>query len=175
MAPQSSAEAANGELPAAVLVVDDNPAERLAVRAMLAPLGHLVVEADSGRTALRAVLRQSFAVILMDVRMPTLDGFETAKLIRQRDQSARTPIIFLTAFGRDEIETATAYTSGAVDFVFAPILANVLRAKVSTFVDLYLQAEQLQGSIESITTLNAALREARCARGRCCRTWPTAS
>jgi diguanylate cyclase (GGDEF)-like protein/PAS domain S-box-containing protein len=144
---------------AAVLVVDDNPAERLAVRAMLAPLGHAVVEADSGRAALRAVLRQNFAVILMDVRMPTLDGFETATLIRERSQSAHTPIIFLTAYGRDEAETETAYASGAVDFIFAPILANVLRAKVSTFVDLFVQSQELQGSLESITALNAALRE----------------
>ena len=153
-------EPSSGARPqAAVLVVDDSPAERLAVRAMLAPLGHSVVEADSGRAALRAVLRQSFAVILMDVRMPTLDGYETAALIRERSQSQLTPIIFLTAYGRDETETATAYASGAVDFIFAPILADVLRAKVSTFVDLFVQSAELQGSIESITALNAALRD----------------
>jgi diguanylate cyclase (GGDEF)-like protein/PAS domain S-box-containing protein len=144
---------------AAILVVDDNPAERLAVRAMLAPLGHEVIEADSGRAALRAVLRQTFAVILMDVRMPTLDGYETAKLIRQRSKSALTPIIFLTAFGRDETETAGAYASGAVDFIFAPILADVLRAKVGTFVDLFVQSQQLQGSLDAITELNASLRD----------------
>jgi diguanylate cyclase (GGDEF)-like protein/PAS domain S-box-containing protein len=144
---------------AAVLVVDDNAAERLAVRAMLAPLGHAVVEAESGRAALRAVLRQSFAVILMDVRMPTLDGYETAKLIRQHSQSELTPIIFLTAFGRDETETASAYVSGAVDFIFAPILGDELRAKVSAFVDLFVQSQELQGSLESITALNAALRD----------------
>jgi len=150
----------NGDRPrAAVLVVDDSPAERLAVRAMLAPLGHAVVEADSGRAALRAVLRQNFAVILMDVRMPTLDGYETATLIRERHQSQLTPIIFLTAYGRDETETATAYASGAVDFIFAPILADVLRAKVSTFVDLFVQSAELQGSIKSITALNEALRD----------------
>ena len=131
-----------------MLVVDDNPAKRLAVRAMLAPLGHLVVEADSGRAALRAVLRQNFAVILMDVRMPTLDGYETARLIRQRTESELTPIIFLTAFGRDETETATAYASGAVDFIFAPMLADVLRAKVSTFVDLFVQSQELKGSLD---------------------------
>ena len=91
--------------PAAVLVVDDNAGKRLAVRAMLAPLGHAVVEADSGRAALDAVAQQSFAVILMDVVMPILDGYETARLIRQRTQSQDTPIIFLTAFGRDETET----------------------------------------------------------------------
>jgi diguanylate cyclase (GGDEF)-like protein/PAS domain S-box-containing protein len=144
---------------AAILVVDDDAAKRLAIRAMLAPLGHAVVEADSGRSSLRAVLRQPFAVILMDVRMPTLDGYETAKLMRGRSQSGRTPIIFITAFGGDDSETAAAYASGAVDFIFTPVNADVLRAKVSAFVDLFLQAQQLQRSLESITGLNAALRD----------------
>jgi putative two-component system response regulator len=135
---------------AAVLVVDDDAATRLAVQAMLAPLGHDVVEAVSGRAALRVLLRRNFAVILMDVRMPGLDGYETAKLIRQRGVPALTPIIFLTAFGRDETETASAYASGAVDFIFAPIRADVLRAKVSMFVDLYLQARELQGSVTAL-------------------------
>jgi diguanylate cyclase (GGDEF)-like protein/PAS domain S-box-containing protein len=153
----------NGAIPAratppAILVVDDNAAKRIAVRAMLAPLGCSVVEVDSGREALRAVLRHRFAMILMDVRMPSLDGYETAKLIRQRPQSALTPIMFVTAFGRDETETATAYASGAVDFIFTPILPDVLRAKVSAFVNLFVQSEDLQRSLESITDLNAALR-----------------
>lgn len=142
-----------------ILVVDDNAAKRLAIRAMLAPLGHHVTEAESGRAALRAVLRQTFAMILMDVRMPSLDGYETAKLIRQRSQSVLTPIIFVTAFGGDETETAAAYASGAVDFIFTPILAEVLRAKVTAFVSLFQQAQELQRSLESITALNAALRE----------------
>jgi diguanylate cyclase (GGDEF)-like protein/PAS domain S-box-containing protein len=142
----------------AILVVDDNAAKRMAIRAMLAPLGYRVVEVDSGREALRAVLRDRFAMILMDVRMPTLDGYETAKLIRQRPQSELTPIIFVTAFGCDEAETATAYASGAVDFIFTPILPDVLRAKVSAYVRLFVQSEELQRSLESITTLNAALR-----------------
>jgi diguanylate cyclase (GGDEF)-like protein/PAS domain S-box-containing protein len=152
------AAAAPGTAPA-ILVVDDNPAQRLAVRAMLAPLGHAVIEADSGREALRAVLRQTFAMILMDVRMPTLDGYETAKLIRQRTQSGLTPIIFVTAFGRDETQAASAYASGAVDFIFTPILPDVLRAKVSAFVDLFVASQELQRSLESITALNAALRD----------------
>jgi putative two-component system response regulator len=139
---------------ASVLVVDDNAGKRLAVRAMLAPLGHAVVEADSGRAALEAVARQSFAVILMDVVMPILDGYETARLVRQRSQSQETPIIFLTAFRRDESETASAYANGAVDFIFTPVLAEVLRAKVSAFVHLYLQSQELQRSLQSITTLN---------------------
>ena len=99
-------DAARAAPPTAVLVVDDTASERLAMRAMLSPLGHEVVEADSGRAALRAVLRQDFAVILMDVRMPAMDGYETAKLIRQRSRSALTPIIFLTAFGLDETQKA---------------------------------------------------------------------
>ena len=145
--------------PASVLVVDDNAGKRLAVRAMLAPLGHAVVDVDSGRAALRAVEQQSFAVILMDVSMPILDGYQTAKLIRERIESASTPIIFLTAYGRDETETASAYASGAVDFIFTPVLADVLRAKVSAFIHLFVQSRELQRSLESITALNGALRD----------------
>ena len=144
---------------ATILVVDDNASKRVALRAMLLPLGHEVVEADSGRAALRAVLRQNFAVILMDVRMPTMDGYETAKLIRQRGQSELTPIIFFTAYGQDETETHTAYANGAVDFIFTPVRVDILRAKVSAFIDLYLQSQELQRSLASITSLNAALRE----------------
>jgi putative two-component system response regulator len=143
--------------PAAVLVVDDNPGKRLAVRAMLAPLGHAVVEAESGRAALRAVTDQSFAVILMDVVMPILDGYETARLIRESSESERTPIIFLTAFGRDETETASAYANGAVDFIFTPVIGEVLRAKVSAFVHLFMQSRELQSSLESITALNVEM------------------
>jgi diguanylate cyclase (GGDEF)-like protein/PAS domain S-box-containing protein len=142
----------------AVLVVDDNPAKRLAIRAMLAPLGCSIVEVGSGREALRVVLRETFAVILMDVRMPVLDGFETAKLIRQQPGSELTPIMFITAFGGDEAETITAYASGAVDFLFMPIVPEVLRAKVTAFVELFEQSRALQRSVESISELNAELR-----------------
>jgi diguanylate cyclase (GGDEF)-like protein/PAS domain S-box-containing protein len=152
-----SPEVPTDDMTAAVLVVDDNPSKRLAVRAMLSPLGHAIVEAESGREALRAVLRQPFAVILMDVRMPTMDGYETAKLIRQRAESELTPIIFVTAFGRDETETTSAYASGAVDFVFTPIQPDVLRAKVSAFAELFLQAEELKITLAAITVLNEAL------------------
>jgi diguanylate cyclase (GGDEF)-like protein/PAS domain S-box-containing protein len=104
-------------------------------------------------------MSQTFAVILMDVRMPTLDGYETAKLIRQRSQSELTPFIFITAFGGNETETAAAYASGAVDFIFTPILPEVLQAKVSAFVNLFVQAQRLQYSLDSITALNVALRD----------------
>ncbi|MGD0453691.1 MAG: EAL domain-containing protein [Solirubrobacteraceae bacterium] len=143
----------------AILVVDDNAAKRLALRAMLASLGCTIAEVDSGRAALRALARQTFALILMDVRMPTLDGFETAKLCRQQSRGGRTPIIFITAAAGDRGEAASAYASGAVDFIFTPVLPEVLRAKVSAFVDLFRQSQELSRSLEAITTLNAALRD----------------
>ena len=149
-----------GSTSPAVLLVDDNASKRVAVQAMLSPLGYDVVEADSGRAALRAVLGRAFAVILMDVRMPTMDGYETARLIRDRIQSELTPIIFLTAFGQDETESDSAYASGAVDFIFSPVRGDVLRAKVSAFVDLFAQQQQLQDSLAEITALNAELRDA---------------
>jgi diguanylate cyclase (GGDEF)-like protein/PAS domain S-box-containing protein len=148
-----------GPVAPAILIVDDNAPKRLAVRAMLAGLGHRVVEADSGRGALRAVLGQDFAVILMDVWMPVMDGYETAKLIRQRRRSRLTPIIFLTSFGRDDVETATAYASGAVDFIFAPFLPDVLQAKVTAFVELFVRTEELRRSVDAVTALNIALRD----------------
>ncbi|HWH92268.1 MAG TPA: EAL domain-containing protein [Baekduia sp.] len=157
MTPLGADRTDDGADHAAVLVVDDNADKRLAIRAMLAPLGHAVVEADSGRAALRTVLRQTFAVILLDVRMPSMDGYETADLIRQRRRSKPTPIIFVTAFAPDETETAAAYARGAVDFIFTPIVAEVLRAKVAAFVDLFAQAQALQRSVDSVTALNAAL------------------
>jgi diguanylate cyclase (GGDEF)-like protein/PAS domain S-box-containing protein len=136
----------------AILIVDDSADKRVALRAMLSPLGHAVVEVDSGRAALQAVLHQTFALILMDVRMGELNGFETAKLIRQHPPAASTPIIFITAFGGGESEAASAYASGAVDFIFTPVLPGVLRAKVSAFVALFMQSQELQ-------SLNAALRD----------------
>jgi PAS domain S-box-containing protein len=130
----------------AVLIVDDNSAKRLALKAALAPLGCPVVEADSGLAALRCVLVRDFAVILLDVRMPAMDGFETAARIRQRSQSEFTPIIFITAFGRDEIVPADRYAEGAVDFIFAPVEPDVLRAKVSAFGDLFKISARLASS-----------------------------
>ncbi len=143
----------------AVLVVDADTTERRAVRSMLAPLDYRVVGADSEAAALRAVAHERFAVIVMDARRPWLDGYETAKQIRRETGTELTPIIFLTAFGSDELETATAYASGAVDFVFTPVLAGVLRAKVSTFAQLVMRSQELEDSVESILELNGALRD----------------
>jgi diguanylate cyclase (GGDEF)-like protein/PAS domain S-box-containing protein len=159
MASQQAVEAPSVESAPAILVVDDNRVKRLALRAMLTPLGHAIVEVESGRAALKALASQTFALILMDVRMPVLNGFETAKLCREQARGARTPIIFVTAMGGDDGEAASAYASGAVDFIFTPVLPDVLRAKVTAFVDLFLQSQELQRSLEAITVLNAALRD----------------
>ena len=127
----------------AVLVVDDNAAKRLATVTLLKPLGYTIVEADSGAAALRCVLRQDFAVILLDVRMPIMDGFETAALIRQRPQSEMTPLIFITSYAKDESVHPNLYAAGAVDFIFAPLAAGELQAKVSAFANLFTRAEEL--------------------------------
>jgi two-component system, sensor histidine kinase and response regulator len=124
-----------------ILVVDDDAAKRLGLKAVLLPLGFSIVEANSGVAALRCVTEQDFAVILLDVRMPIMDGFETAALIRQRWQSEMTPIIFITAHGKDEIANKDRYAEGAVDFIFAPAAPDELRAKVSVFANLFIKAE----------------------------------
>ena len=128
--------------PVTVLVVDDNAAKRLALRAVLLPLGYSIVEAESGLAALRLLMVQEFAVILLDVRMPVMGGFETAAHIRLRRQSEMTPIIFITAHGGDEIVT-DRFAEGAVDFLFAPVQPDELRAKVSFFANLFLRAQEL--------------------------------
>ncbi len=138
------------ETGASILVVDDDRAKRLALRVMLAPLGHAIVEVDSGRAAVRTLESETFAIILMDVRMPTLNGFETARLCRQQSRGARTPIIFVTAYGDGEGEQASAYAGGGVDFISMPVLPNVLQAKVTAFVDPFVRTQKLERSLESL-------------------------
>jgi signal transduction histidine kinase len=127
-----------------ILLVDDDDTKRFALKAVIAPLGQNVVEAASGADALRHLLRQDFAVILLDVRMPGMDGFEAAQLIRQRPRSELTPIIFVTALDRAETDMGRGYDLGAVDFVFAPVVPAILRAKVSVFVELYKAQQELR-------------------------------
>ena len=146
------------DLLAPILVVDDNSAKRLSIRSVLEPLGHPVVEADSGKAAVGELMQQSFAVILLDVQMPIMDGYETARLIRTRPDCEHTPIIFITALTQDETRISTAYAAGAVDFMFAPIAPDILRAKVSIFVDLYLKSRDLERSLSNITSLSEELR-----------------
>lgn len=146
----ASAPVAAAEVAVPILLVDDNANKRMAIKAILTPLGHRVVEADSGVAALRCVLAEDFAMILLDVVMPNMGGLETAALIRQRRQSEMTPIIFITAHGPDEIDKAAHYLKGAVDFIFAPVAPAELRAKVTVFANLYLRAENLVARAEEV-------------------------
>lgn len=124
-------------VPASVLIVDDSPAKLKAITAIITRMGLEVSTASSGREALRMLLKQDFAVILLDVKMPVMDGFETATLIHGRPRSAHTPIIFITAEASSDSERFLAYTMGAVDYIFSPIIPEVLCAKVRVFVDLF--------------------------------------
>jgi signal transduction histidine kinase len=129
--------------PISVLIVDDRPDKLLSLEAVLDDLQLQVVKADSGRSALKCILKQDFALILLDVNMPDIDGFETAHLIRQRKQSEHIPIIFVTAFG-DDMHMARGYSLGAVDFILAPIVPEVLRTKVMVFIELYKKTAEVQ-------------------------------
>jgi signal transduction histidine kinase/DNA-binding response OmpR family regulator len=141
---------------AEVLLVDDRPEQRLALATVLAELDVNVVEAASGREALRHLLQRDFAVVLLDVHMPGMDGFETAALIRGRRSSEHVPIIFVTAFGDDDF-ALRGYSLGAVDYVTTPLNPQVLRSKVSVFVDLFQKSEQLKRQAASLEAHAAKL------------------
>ncbi|MBC7803071.1 MAG: hybrid sensor histidine kinase/response regulator [Candidatus Parcubacteria bacterium] len=128
---------------ASILIVDDRADKLLVLSSLLEPLEQAVVLAHSGEEALKHMLEQEFAVILMDVNMPTMDGLETASLIRKRRKTAHTPIIFITAYA-DEMHTARGYSLGAVDYILTPIVPDVLRTKVKVFVDLFLMGVQIR-------------------------------
>src|SRR5204862_4004633 len=129
--------------PVNILVVDDIPEKIMTIEATLEELGQNIVKAYSGREALRCLLKDDYAVILLDVNMPEMDGFETAALIRERKRSEHTPIIFVTAFN-DDVQMAKGYSLGAVDFISTPLDPEVLRTKVRVFVDLYQKTETIR-------------------------------
>lgn len=129
---------------ASILVVDDDSANCLAVSAALAPLGERVVTAQSGNAALQHLLDEEFAVVLLDVSMPAMDGFETAALIRGRDKTRRLPIIFLTGISTEPAQMLRGYAQGAVDYLIKPYDVEVLRAKVRVFVELHRAREELR-------------------------------
>src|SRR3954447_23498130 len=130
-----------------ILIVDDKPDKILALEAVLEELRQRIVRAYSGREALRCLLHEEFAVILLDVNMPGMDGFETAALIRQRHSTQHVPIIFVTAFG-DENHSTQGYSLGAVDYIQTPVVPDVLKTKVSVFVDLFKKTEQIRRQAE---------------------------
>src|SRR5437763_11703460 len=130
-----------------ILFVDDLPEKLLVYRTILGELNQNLVTAGSGEAALLAVLHQDFAVILLDVNMPGMNGLETAALIRRRKRSSHTPIIFLTAFA-DEVRATEGYAQGAVDYISTPVVPAILRAKVRVFCDLYRMTQQVRRQAE---------------------------
>ncbi len=144
-----------------ILLVDDAPNNLLVLEATLGGLGENLVRAGSGLEALRRVLDDDFAVILMDVQMPGMDGFETADLIRGRERSRNIPIIFLTAHDRTDAQLYKGYSVGAVDFLFKPIVPEILRSKVQVFVELHRSALQIRRQGELLRQAELRAMEAQ--------------
>ncbi|GAP95881.1 sensor histidine kinase [Leptolyngbya sp. NIES-2104] len=145
--------------PVNILLVDDQPENLLALEAVLGKLGENLVQASSGEEALRCLLNRDFAVILLDVQMPGIDGFETASLIRSRARSQHTPIIFLTAFDASDQGIFRGYSLGAVDYLIKPINSDILVSKVSVFVDLFKKTAAVKHQAAQLTAINAELRQ----------------
>jgi signal transduction histidine kinase len=150
---KSSSKTSDKFISVKVLVVDDRPENLIAMQAAFKGCGYEVYQALSGKEALELVKEHEFACILLDVQMPVMDGFETALWIRREPRSRSTPIIFATAIHRTEEYEELGYDAGAVDYLFKPINTTILKAKVSIFVDLYLQSEEIKKK-------NALLEEA---------------
>lgn len=140
-----------------ILMVDDHPQNLLALEAVLGDMGENLISASSGREALKHLLNKEFALILLDVQMPGLDGYETASLAREREQSRHTPIIFLTAINQSDAQVFKGYSSGAVDYMFKPFAPEVLKAKVSAFVDLYRTTREVTRQAELLRHANREL------------------
>jgi PAS domain S-box-containing protein len=133
-----------------ILLVDDRPENLLALEAILEPLGQTLLYANSGEDALRQLLQHEVALILLDVQMPELDGFETARLIKNRARTSHVPIIFVTAISKEEEQVFRGYSAGAVDYVFKPFNPDILRSKVSVFIELQAKNEQLREQAEQL-------------------------
>ena len=160
---------------ASILIVDDDPASLAVMREILLNQGAHLVTATSGEEALRKVLEDDFAAIIMDVRMPGIDGFTTASMIRERKRSKYTPIIFVTAHGEDVSTMFRSYRAGAVDFISKPVIPDVLRSKLSVFVGLHdmnrilnaelaersLTEQRLRASEENLRALATHLQSVR--------------
>src|SRR5438045_1243273 len=144
---------------AKLLLVDDRPENLVALEAALLPLGQELVTAGSGEEALRWLLTDDFAVILLDVQMPGMDGFETAAQIKERERSRAIPIIFLTAISRELHQQLRGYEVGAVDYISQPYDPWVLRSKVSVFVNLYEKSQRVQEQAAQLARSNAELEQ----------------
>jgi len=146
------------ESPVNILLVDDQPENLVALEAILSELGANLVKSTSGEAALRCLLHDDFAVILLDVQMPEMDGFEVATLIRSRKRSRDTPIIFLTAFSSNEQFMFKGYALGAVDYLIKPIAPNVLLSKVAIFIELFKKTDALRQKTKILQQQTAALQ-----------------
>jgi len=142
-----------------ILMVDDRPENLMALESILEGLRENLVKAYSGEEALKCLLHQEFAVILLDVKMPGMDGFETATLIRTHPRSRYTPIIFLTAFSKNDAFVFKSYSLGAVDYLFKPVEPEVLLSKVTVFVNLFKKTQEVKQQALQLATVNAQLRE----------------
>ncbi|MGZ4422988.1 MAG: response regulator, partial [Gaiellaceae bacterium] len=139
---------------AKILLVDDRPENLLALEAILEPLNVKLVRATSGKEALRHTLKEDFAVVLLDVQMPEIDGFETAELLRKRARTRDVPIIFLTAISKDRKFISRGYDVGAVDYLFKPYEPDVLRAKVAVFVELARKNDIIRAQHEALRVMS---------------------
>ena len=142
-----------------ILLVDDQPANLIALEAMLQGLGQNLIKAESGREALKWLLTHEFAVILLDVKMPEMDGFETAEVIRQRDKSRHTPILFLTAGDNTQTQAVRGYAVGAVDYLVKPVVPEFVRSKVAVFVELAKKNELLRRQAQLLAESEQAALE----------------
>ncbi|NMO19729.1 response regulator [Pyxidicoccus fallax] len=145
---------------ASLLLVDDLPANLFALECILAPLGHRMVRAGSGQEALRRVLDEDFAAILLDLRLGDMSGVEVLQLLRSRERSRRTPVILLTAEDGDAPTLQPAYALGMVDYVRKPLVSDLLRAKVALCVELHLAREALRRQELRVRELSAQLQAA---------------
>src|SRR5512141_2725292 len=127
-----------------ILMVDDQPAKLLSYEAMLTGLGENLIKASTAREALSHLLRNEVAVVLMDVNMPDVDGFELAQLIRQHPRCEKTAILFVSAIHLTDLDRLRGYQTRAVDYVSVPVVPEILRAKIGVFVDLYRKTAQLE-------------------------------
>ena len=153
----------NDRTTANILMVDDQPARLLTYRAILEPLGHNLIAVNSGLEALDALMKQEFAVVLLDVKMPGMDGFETAELIHDHPRFETIPIIFVTGVHVTEFDRLKGYKAGAIDYVYIPVIPEILRSKVAVLVELYTKRRELQGVNNELAESNKALAEANSA------------
>src|SRR5580704_8280748 len=140
-----------------ILMVDDQPGKLLTYEAILSELGENLIKANSGREALEHLLKTDIAVVLMDVSMPELDGFELADMIRQHPRFQETAIIFISAVHLTDIDRMKAYERGAVDYISVPVIPELLRAKVAVFAELHRRARQLEVLNNELRRLSTSL------------------